>query len=107
MHHYIYIQDIIDDEEGFPGIWILLLFTGSIMTTGNNRIFCYHRQSNSCKSYQRYCYFNLSAGKAADILEHNLFVAAFTAYTAVDTDLVPHRRSARYHTALDFQFRKE
>lgn len=96
----------IDGEEGFPGN----LDTTVVYRLDNDNRVTIEYSATTDKAtpvnLTSHCYFNLSAGKAADILEHDLYIAA-TAYTAVDTDLVPTGEiSPVINTALDFSIPK-
>lgn len=96
----------IDGEEGFPGnldtTVIYRLDDDNRLTIEYNAV----TDKATPVNLTSHGYFNLSAGKAADILEHDLYIAASN-YTAVDEYLVPTGKIISVKdTPLDFSVPK-
>ena len=77
-----------DGDQGFPGnLTVTVVYT---LTTDNALQIAYSATTDKATpvNLTNHCYFNLSGGKAATILEHEVMINA-DKYTAVDSLLIP------------------
>lgn len=92
----------VDGEEGFPGnLDIEMIYS---LTKENELILDYKAQTDKPTpiNLTNHCYFNLSAGKEATILNHEIKIYSGS-YTEADKDLVPTGKIlSSENTPIDF-----
>ncbi|MBL7701993.1 MAG: galactose mutarotase [Ferruginibacter sp.] len=92
-----------DGEEGFPGnLHIEMLYS---LTEENELILDYKAQTDKPTpvNLTNHCYFNLSAGKEATILGHEVKIYSGS-YTEADKDLIPTGKIlSSENTPIDFR----
>ncbi len=97
----------IDGEEGYPGnLELIVVYT---LTDDNALIMDYTATADAATpvNFTNHSYFNLSAGKEATILDHELTLSA-SYYTAVKDDGIPTGELvAVKNTAFDFNSPKK
>lgn len=96
-----------DGDQGFPGnLNIEVMYT---LTSGNALQITYTATTDQATpvNLTNHCYFNLSAGKAKTILDHEVMIQA-DQYTAVDSLLIPTGQLPVVNgTPMDFTIAKK
>lgn len=91
----------VDGEEGFPGNMTATV-TYRVENSSLHILYSAVTDKATPVNLTSHCYFNLSGGKQADILDHELEILA-DSYLEVDTSLIPTGYfNGVAHTAMDF-----